>query len=118
MNDVIYDEKLWFELRRCPGKHYLLGNPHTFRGRIMAWCPTKEKSLFVSKQDMIHVSPESQYWIAGFLAGNELAPPVNAESVVDYESAAYKHWQEEIAEFHHTGYWNENQESVFTAMLY
>lgn len=100
-----YDEALWFHHRGCTGKHYLLGNPHTFPGRMQAWCPMKGRSFFVSKAEMLEASPESKYWVSGFLAGAEPEPPKNAERDVDFESQEYKKWEQRVAEFHQSGSW-------------
>lgn len=39
MSEVIYDEKLRFKVDDCEGPHYFIGNPHTYHGRILGWCP-------------------------------------------------------------------------------
>ncbi|OCA92605.1 hypothetical protein [Pseudobacillus wudalianchiensis] len=43
MSNIEFEKELWFELEgHCEGKHYIVGNPHTFNGRISAYCPQKE----------------------------------------------------------------------------
>ena len=93
MNDIInieYDSALWVELSHCDGKHYILGNPHTFPGRIMMWCPNKEVSFFMSKNEIQKCSKEAEYWIKGFLSGNEPAPPSCDDGMTDFESTEYQ----------------------------
>lgn len=105
--NIKFDKTLWFETNHCSGKHYFLGNPHTFIGRMMAWCPTKQVSFFVSKKDISECSNESSYWINEFLFGTEPESPLDEYGDVDFESPDYKKWKEEIKLFHETGYWNE-----------
>lgn len=66
-----YDENLWFYHNNCEDKHFLLGNPHTFKGRMFAWCPKKGTTLCISESEIGERSIESKYWILGFLSGNE-----------------------------------------------
>jgi len=101
-----HDEALWFHHLGCSGKHYLLGNPHTFPGRMLAWCPLKKKSFFVSKSEMLEASSEATYWVSGFLAGAEPEPPLNADKDVDFESSGYKRWEQLVTEFRQTGSWS------------
>lgn len=35
------DEKLWIRTSGCEGLDYLVGNCHTFPGRMGAYCPRK-----------------------------------------------------------------------------
>jgi hypothetical protein len=110
MNSEI-DDKLWVKLDDgCPGPHYLLGNPHTFRGRIHGYCETKKAHFNISKNEIIEMSPESEYWIKGFLRGNEPAPPIQEDSEsVDsyYSSPRYLEWMELLKKFNDTGFWGE-----------
>lgn len=79
------DEKIWFEHDGCVGNHYMIGNPHTFKGRMYAWCPKKEKSFFVSKSEILKMSVECEYWVKGFLSGNQPEPPTDSEGDVDFD---------------------------------
>ena len=100
------DENLWFLTKtHCEGKHFLLGNPHTFCGRFLAWCPNKEISFSVSKVEIEKLSTQSEYWIKGFLSGNEPQPPTDENNDVDFESVEYKNWLKQIEEFKKTGIW-------------
>lgn len=103
------DDKLWFEYDGCVGKHFILGNPHTFPGRMMGWCPTKNRSFFFSKCDITNSSSETEYWVKGFLSGNQPKyPRINED--IDFESEEYKVWQEKIKEFESSGLWKYDNE--------
>lgn len=103
-----FDENLWFTMgSHCEGKHYLLGNPHTFVGRMWAWCPNKEVSFFVSKSGIDECSTETNYWIQGFLAGNEPEPKPDENGDVDFESEEYKEWLKKVENFKETGNWKD-----------
>lgn len=105
-----FNEKLWFTMgSHCEGKHFLLGNPHTSKGRMLAWCPNKEISFFVSKLEMDNCSTEAEYWVRGFLAGNEPEPQTNENFDVDFDSTEYQSWLKAIEGFAVSGYWNECQ---------
>ena len=99
------DKRFWFKHKGCEGKHYLIGNPHTFPGRILAWCPIKKIDFCVSKAEMDEISESAQYWLEGFLAGNQPYPPLDDNGDVDFESPEYKNWLLEIKEFRKTGDW-------------
>lgn len=104
-NNVHYDKNLWFYHDNCNGKHFLIGNPHTFPGRMWAWCPVKKRTFFVSKSEIIKLSKQAGYWVKGFLSGNQPAPPKATNENIDYESEAYKNWQRKIEFFEDNGYW-------------
>jgi hypothetical protein len=74
MEEVKYDEKLWFFHKNCSGEHFLLGNPHTHPERMYAWCPAKKHCFCVSDSEIEGRSIEAEYWIKGFLSGNESRP--------------------------------------------
>lgn len=103
------DDNLWFYHKGCTGQHFLLGNPHTFPGRLYAWCPVRERSFYCSLQEMERMSEEARYWITGYLHGNQPEPPRDAEGDVDFESAAYQEWVKACELFLNTGNWNEDE---------
>ena len=113
MNEPDFDEQLWFTMGACcSGKHYLLYNPHTFPGRMGAWCPLKKVRFCVSKSAVEECSLEAYYWIKGFLAGNEPDAPRNDEG--DYlpeDHPRYQHWRENIKQFPEAGFWERFEES-------
>lgn len=104
-NEFKYDEHLWFTYSGCEGNHFLLDNPHTHIGRIMAWCPVKQRTFFVSKSEIKDCSIEAKYWIKGFLKGNQPEPPRNGDGDVDFSSEEYIVWLKAIKLFDRTGYW-------------
>ncbi len=108
---VEFDEKLWFLMDgHCEGKHFLLGNAHTFVGRILAWCPTKERSFFVSTSEIEECSLVTRYWVKGFLCGNEPQPPRDEnQDLLAPDSKEYQDWLKATKLFAETGYWNETQ---------
>jgi len=108
-NNLKYDKNLWFEHLGCKGKHYLIGNPHTYVGRMWAWCPKEERTFFVSKADMGEMSEQAKFWVQGFLNGHEPDPPVNEDGDVDFESLEYKTWTEAMVFFHETGFWTDQE---------
>ena len=102
------DKKLWFKLKghNCSGEHYILGNPHTFPGRIMGYCTEKNKSFFFSLNEVSELSNESAYWIKGFLTGSEPDPPTGDDGHVHFDGSEYNHWLQSTYIFRTTGYWN------------
>lgn len=99
------DERLWFEVENCPGRHVFLdGNP-TILGRMYAWCPNKKTTTRVSKSDVVDASDESRYFIKGFLAGSEPAPPTDDEGRLSSDLAAVAEWRANCAEWRLTGSW-------------
>lgn len=69
------DPVLWFTTGHCEGRHYLLGNPHTFPGRLSAWCPSMRRGFSVSKSEIAECSNETTYFVKGFLSGQEAGAP-------------------------------------------
>ena len=105
------NRSLWFTHRGCTGRHYLLGNPHTFPGRMFAWCPKKKRSLFVSKSEMESVSKAAAYWIEGFLNGSEPKPPISEDGTPDYVSNEFTDWQRKTALFRESGAWRPRKQT-------
>jgi hypothetical protein len=103
---IDFDENLWFMHEGCEGKHFLIGNPHTYPGRMWAWCPKDERTFFVSKGAMGEMSEAAKYWVMGFLAGNQPEPPRDGEdNEVDFKGVAYREWLKNIEVFERTGIW-------------
>jgi len=69
------DPNLEFKSTHCGGWHFLVGNPHTFPGRMAAWCQDQQAEIAVSLSEMTYVSLGASFWIRGFLSGSEPAPP-------------------------------------------
>mgnify|MGYP001043981856 CR=1 FL=1 len=108
-NKIEFDENLWFNHKGCEGKHYLIGNPHTFHGRIYAWCPKKGIGFCVSISEIERMSDYSKYWIQGYLNGNQPEPPTDSSGDVNFESSEYKKWMKSIQLFTLTGYWTDQK---------
>ena len=99
---VVQDERLWF-LGSCGQRDILLGNAHTFPGRISAWCPHEQTGYSVSLAEIEEMSTEARYFITGFLAGNEPGYPLDA--VGEESDADMTAWYSALARFRRTGYW-------------
>jgi hypothetical protein len=106
------DEQLWFLHLNCTGRHFILGNPHTFRGRMMGWCPKKRGSFFFSKSEIEDCSSETAAWVKGYLSGNELSPPRNADNNLDVDSAEYRAWTVRMEAFRSSGFLPPNESDV------
>ncbi len=109
-----FDEQLWFTMGDCcPGKHYLIYNPHTFPGRMGAWCPVKRVSFCVSIAEVEECSSEARYWIEGFLKGNEPDAPMDdyGDYVLD-DDPRYEQWRENVKQFSLTGYWKPDEKPL------
>ncbi|GLS93875.1 hypothetical protein [Piscinibacter gummiphilus] len=99
-----YNERLWFTHQGCSGTHFVVGNPHTFPGRMLGWCLLKQRSFFFSKNEIEECSPETAAWVEGFLAGNEPSPPKNGEGDVEFASPQYKSWLANMQAFRECGF--------------
>ena len=87
------DPNLSFEMHGHPGRNFLIGNPHTFPGRMEAYSVAERRSFAVSLDEMTNLSPAARAWISGFLSGSEPGPPEfagdeHAEAVEDAWRAA------------------------------
>jgi hypothetical protein len=102
------DSDLWFETADCAGRHYLLGNPHTFPGRLYAWCPTKKVHHCVSKSEIEQCSRETTYFLRGYLSGQEPEGPVTEEGdKLPPDNPNFQVWRDAVELFGETGHWNE-----------
>ena len=100
------DESLWFEAS-CGGRDFLVGNGHTFTGRMAAWCPHTEVGYNVSLAEMGEMSTETRYYVAGFLAGSEPGCPVHPDDVDPrLEEADLAAWEAALSRFRRTGHWH------------
>jgi hypothetical protein len=71
------DEALWVVIGGGEDRCYILGNGHTFAGRISAWSDTIGRGFSFSKGEVVDASDLARAWIDGFLSGNgcQLAGP-------------------------------------------
>jgi hypothetical protein len=109
-----FDGALWFTEDGCDGRHFISdwANPHTFPGRIRAWCPTKRVHYNCSKAQMRESSPETKRWVEGYLAGNEPRPPEDEEGFPESTSPAGLAWVEKARAFRSTGLWPNDEPSA------
>ena len=106
------DPDLWFTMPgHCEGRHYVLGNAHTFPGRALGWCASRERSFFFNAAQVDEASPAARAWLDGFLWGSQPPPPRGADGDVDFGSPAYTRWEEQTREFRRTGIWEEPSEA-------
>jgi len=102
------DRALWFEPGCCDdGRHFLHYNPHTFPGRMGAYCDAHDRTFAVSKSEIERCSAEAVYWVRGFLSGNEPAPPLDADGyeIDDLDDPRWQRWRDAVEEFRHSGAW-------------
>jgi hypothetical protein len=96
------DPRLWFEAS-CGERDLLVGNPHTFRGRLAAWCPHRELGYNVSLSELGEMSDEARYFVRGFLRGSEPEAPYDDDGELTPEDEAA--WRAAIRRFRRTGSW-------------
>jgi hypothetical protein len=96
------DERLWFEAS-CGGRDFIVGNGHTFVGRMAAWCPHEQVGYNVSLSELGEMSQQCRYFVAGYLAGSEPGYPTDEEG--DSDEADLVAWQSAIGRFRRTGSW-------------
>lgn len=101
--DAELDEELWF-IGSCGKRDLLTGNPHTFRGRISAWCPAERVGYNVSLDEITEMSTASRYFIKGFLAGNEPEPP-EPDDQGNEDPEDLTAWRAAVHRFRSTGNW-------------
>jgi hypothetical protein len=96
--DIEWDERLWFEAS-CGNRDFLgMDNPHTFLGRMSAWCPDRNVWYRVSLAGMGEMSDEARYFVKGYLAGSE--PGFDAVDGPDFVA-----WETAVRRFRGTGEW-------------
>ena len=93
------DLDLEFMSTHCGGWHFLVGNPHTFTGRMAAWCQDQHTEIAVSLSEMTYISLGANLWIKGFLSGSEPAPPESGNPSAEAE------WEAARREYGSTGEW-------------
>jgi len=108
------DAALWFSCDLVPGSHdYLIGNAHTFRGRLLAYCERKQGSphYYVSASVVLReCSDAARWWVKGFLAGSEPDPPRGEDG--DYLPSEHPRmvaWRRMAADWAESGIWPEDE---------
>jgi len=103
------DQQLWIRRAGFDCRDFLVGNPHTFRGRMAAYCPTANYGYSVSLGGIEEMSSESASWVAGFLAGNEPGPDdmfgPGIYDTPDEHGGHWQRWRDALAEFRTGGTW-------------
>jgi hypothetical protein len=99
------DLDLEFMSTHCSGWHFLVGNPHTFTGRMAAWCQDQQVEISVSLREMTYVSLGASFWIRGFLSGSEPHPPAAENPAVDDA------WGAARREYRSTGEWPRDRDT-------
>lgn len=98
---------LWFRSSLCGEVDYLEeGNPHTFPGRMPAWCPHRGIGYLVSLSDLREASAEAQLWARAFVLGNEPHYPVGYEGTYDDEAdPRMQAWRAASRAYQENGVW-------------
>ena len=103
------DPALWIRCRRTDGRDYLVErNPHTFPGRMGAFCPHSEEhpDYNVSIGEAQECSPEARLWMRGFVAGNEPDAPLDSCGYeLDESDPKVQAWDEARQGYLESGYW-------------
>jgi hypothetical protein len=109
-----FDETLWFACSLTPGsRDYVVGNAHTFLGRLLAYCERKEGSphYYASASEVLReCSTETGWWVRGFLAGAEPEPPRD----LDGDFLAFDHpemalWRQRTSVWAESGVWSDDR---------
>lgn len=102
-----FDPRPLFMETGCEGRHFVHAcpTPHTFPGRIRAWCPVKRVVYNFSKAQMLDAPHETMLWLDGYLAGNEPEPPRHEEGFAEYTSPAALAWADKAKAFRSKGFW-------------
>jgi hypothetical protein len=100
------DPSLWIEVEGVAGRCYLIGNPHTFRGRMYAYSEGLARDLAVSRADIRNSSTEARYWVEGFLSGNEPdGDQMFGPAFLDQDDRLAERWQNALSHFTQAGNW-------------
>lgn len=103
------DPRRWVVTRLCRShRDYLIGNPHTFLGRMAVWCPDGAHELAISKSDIIDMSAPASDWVDGYLSGSEPALPDDDGLTSDEWDRAVARYDEKARRFRDEGRWPED----------
>jgi len=99
------DERLWF-VGPCGQRDFLdVAGGHSYRGRLMAFCPHNSDypGYHVSLSEMGQMSLEAEYFVKGYLCGDEPGLPEDENGDVTPEDLTA--WRQAVQRFHTTGSW-------------
>lgn len=100
------DPRLWVRVDGIEGRCFLLGNNHTFRGRICAYSESDRTAFGISKCQIVEQSDEAGYWIEGFLNGAEpRGEDMFGPRFLDDEDGLRERWWKALELFHESGSW-------------
>lgn len=105
------DESLWFEPEDGHGRDFLfVGNPHTYPGRMAAYCPHRAYPWFnVSLKELGNASEACKAFAQGFICGSEPAPPADDDGFeLDEATAEYERWDRMRRQYRVSGEWPDD----------
>jgi hypothetical protein len=70
---------------------------------MLAYCPHDDVGFHVSISEIGEMSVESQYFVKGYLCGDEPGPPDTADG--EYTEEDMEAWNQAIRRFHQSGSW-------------
>jgi len=106
------DPLLWFTTKKYGEErrfYFWTINPQTFIGRMYAFDPNKNQSFAVSKFEIASMSNESQYFVSGFLTGNEPPPPKCEDGRLAEDDPGMIRWRRAVKLFSSTGAWKDGR---------
>jgi hypothetical protein len=103
------DAALWIRCSKTGDRDFLVErNPHTFPGRMAAFCPHDEaqSDYNVSVAEVEECSAEARIWMRGFVVGGEPGAPLDDEGfeIADTE-ALHRDWDLARSTYRESGYW-------------
>ncbi len=104
-----YDPELWVILEGDESRCYLLGNAHTWPGRMVVWGEEIGRTFAASTYQVTDASDAARRWMDGFLHGNEPTPGEYlgigefAASNLDDDDPAFPRWRAALQDFHVNG---------------
>jgi hypothetical protein len=102
------DERRWVVVQGFDGRCYVIGNCHTFRGRMACWSESTGQTFAFSQSEVLDASDMSRAWIDGFLAGNEPQPEeMFGIGIYDADDSdpRWSRWRDAVRQFRATGHW-------------
>lgn len=94
---------------------YIIGNPHTFRGRFEVSFAL-HSSMSCSISDVEPLTPQARYWLMGYLSAMEPSPyEVLREAYkedLENDSEPIQKWRAAVERFHLDGRWRSSEWDV------